>query len=384
MMPATLAIIRTTFTDPRERSLALGMWAGVASAGMAAGPLVAGVLLTRFEWGSVFLINVPVVVLAFIATLWLVPRRAAPGGPPWDLAGSLHLLVVLTALMYAIKEPARREWSVAHLAAALAIAAAAFASYLHGQRRRMQPLLDFSLFRLPHFGGAFAAACLGTAGMVGLELAMSQHLQLVELRTPLAASLVLLPLSITGLAAAPLAGRLLHRLAPSAVVRGGFVTAAASVALLAVLPAATPLFHWLRLALLAGIGAGIAVTVTFASSTIMNAAPPARGGMAASIEEVGFELGGALGVAVFGSVMTLAYAHHLLAYDFTRTIDPVVRDSLDELLRLADGLPATDAGPLRDAGAASFSLALRVVLLGVGLLWLATGMAIGMRRAGRA
>jgi DHA2 family multidrug resistance protein-like MFS transporter len=384
MMPATLAIIRTTFTDPRERSLALGMWAGVASAGMAAGPLVAGILLTRFEWGSVFMINVPVVLLALVATLWFVPRRAAPGGPPWDLVGSLQLLVVLTALMYAIKEPARRGWSVLHLVAALAIAATAFALYLRGQRNRMQPLLDFTLFRLPHFGGAFAAACLGTAGMVGLELAMSQHLQLVELRTPLAASLVLLPMSITGLAAAPLAGRLLHRRPPAAVVRGGFVLAAASVALLALLPSGTPLFPWMRLALLAGVGTGIAATVTFASSTIMNAAPPERGGMAASIEEVGFELGGALGVAVFGSVMTLAYAHHLLAHDFTRTIDPVVRDSLDELLRLADGLPTADAGRLRDAGAAAFSLALRAVLLGVGLLWLATGLAIGARRGTRA
>lgn len=381
MMPATLAIIRTSFSDPRERSLALGVWAGVASAGMAAGPLVAGMLLTRFEWGSVFLINVPVVLLAFIATLWFVPRRAAPGGPPWEVTGSLQLLVALTALMYAIKEPARRDWSVPHLVAALTLAALALALYLRGQRRRTQPLLDFTLFRLPHFGGAFAAACLGTAGMVGLELVMSQHLQLVERRTPLAASLVLLPLSITGLAAAPLAGRLLHRHPPDTVVRGGFALAATCAAMLALLPASAPLFPWLRLLLLAGIGAGIAVTVTFATSTIMNAAPPERGGMAASIEEVGFELGGALGVAVFGSVMTLAYARHLLAYDFTGTIDPVVRDSFDELLRLADAMPAAAAAPLRDAGAASFGVALRAVLLGVGALWLATGMAIGARRA---
>jgi DHA2 family multidrug resistance protein-like MFS transporter len=152
--------------------------------------------------------------------------------------------------------------------------------------------------------------------------------------------------------------------------------------LLALLPSSMPQFPALRLLLLAGIGTGIAATVTFASSTIMNAAPPERGGMAASIEEVGFELGGALGVAVFGSVMTLAYARHLLAFDFASTIAPVVRDSFDELLRLADGLPAADAIPLREAGAAAFSVALRAVLVGVGLLWLATGLAIGARRAG--
>ncbi len=125
MMPATLAIIRASFSNPRERSLALGLWSGVASAGMAGGPLVAGLLLTRFEWGAVFLINVPVVALALAGALWAIPKRAAPGGPPWDITGSLQLLLALTALMFAIKEPARQQWSVVHLLLALLFAAAA-------------------------------------------------------------------------------------------------------------------------------------------------------------------------------------------------------------------------------------------------------------------
>jgi DHA2 family multidrug resistance protein-like MFS transporter len=381
MMPATLAIIRTTFIEPRERSIALGIWAGVASAGMAAGPLVAGLLLTRFTWGSVFLINVPVVAVAFIATLYCVPRRAAPGGPPWDATGSLQLLVALAALMYAIKEPARQDWSALRLMFALAIAAGSIALYLRGQRRRAQPLLDFTLFRIPDFGGAFAAACLGTAGAVGLELVMSQYLQLVELRTPLAAALVLLPLAITGLVAAPLAGRLLHQRPPASVARGGFMLAALCVLTLALLPAATPLFTWWRLLLLAGVGVGMSATVTFASSIIMNAAPAERGGMAASIEEVGFELGGALGVAVFGSIMTIAYAATLQLPPDAGALPASVRDSFDEALRIAGSLPAAQGAALQAAGAQSFASALRAVLIGVALLWFITGLAIGSGRS---
>lgn len=379
MMPATLAIIRASFVDARERSLALGLWAGAASAGMAGGPLVAGLLLTRFEWGAVFLINVPVVTLALFAALWAIPKRVAPGGPPWDITGSLQLLLTLTALMFAIKEPAKQQWSPVYFTGALLCAVVCFAIYLRGQRRRTQPLIDFSLFRLHNFSGAFAAACLGTAGSVGLELVMSQHLQLVEHRAPLAAALVLLPVSMAALLVAPLASRALHRWPPSRVVCGGFTLAAASIAILALLPATMPHFEWLRLVLLAGMGVGIAFTVTFAASTIMNAAPAERAGMAASIEEVGFELGGALGVAVFGSIMTFAYASTLQPL-IANAVPATALDSLDEALRIASLLPDGEGAFLRDAGAESFTVALRAVLLCVALLWLCTGLAIAAGR----
>jgi DHA2 family multidrug resistance protein-like MFS transporter len=383
MMPATLAIIRTSFADAHERALALGLWAGVASAGMALGPLVAGLLLTRFEWGSVFLINVPVVLLACVLTLWLVPRHAAPGGPRWDVVGSLQLLVALTALMYAIKEPARQDFSLTGFLVALVLCALAAIAYLRGQRQHAQPLLDFSLFRIPDFTGAFFAACLGTAGAVGLELVMSQHLQLVEHRAPLAAALVLLPISIAGLIAAPLAGRLIHHMKPAWLAGAGFALAALCALLLALLPATQPHFEAVRLALLAGIGIGIASTVTFASATIMNAAPPERGGMAASIEEVGFELGGALGVAVFGSLMTLVYATTLSLPDAAAPWPSLARDSLDEALRIADASPSADAHALRVAAESAYTSALRAVLAGVAVLWFATALAIAVPAARR-
>jgi MFS transporter, DHA2 family, multidrug resistance protein len=139
----------------------------------------------------------------------------------------------------------------------------------------------------------------------------------------------------------------------------------------------------LRLLLLVGIGLGIGGSVTFASSTIMNAAPPERGGMAASIEEVGFELGGSLGVALFGSLMTIAYAAALMPPESSVMLPSIVRDSLDEALRVADSISATDGAQLRAAARDAFTVALRTVLLGIGLLWMATGIGIALAGGSR-
>jgi DHA2 family multidrug resistance protein-like MFS transporter len=378
MMPATLAIIRTTFTDPRERSFAIGLWSGIAAGGMALGPLIAGVLLEHFWWGSVFLINVPVVVLAAVMTIWLVPRHVAPGGAPWDLASSLQILVGLTAVVYAIKELARQDMSVSRLVIAALLGAVFITAYLRRQRRRAHPLIDLTLFRLPDFSGAFAAACLGTTGAVGVELVLSQYLQLVEQRSPLQAAFVFLPMAIAGFVSGPLSGRIMHRMRPSAFAGGALAMAAACVITLALVSPAALHYPLIRMLLLIGIGLGIGASVTFASSTIMNAAPPERGGMAASIEEVGFELGNSMGVAIFGSVMTAAYAMSLVLPD-AAGLPATVRDSLDEALLAADSLAPEAAAALREAGRAAFTDALRAVLLGIGLLWFATGALIARR-----
>jgi MFS transporter, DHA2 family, multidrug resistance protein len=375
MMPATLAIIRTTFSDVHERTFAIGLWAGIASGGMALGPLIAGLLLEKFWWGSVFLINVPVVIVALLLALWLIPRRTAPGGARWDLIGSLQILVGLTAVVFAIKELARQDFSIWRLALASLLGAVFAVIYLRRQRRQPQPLLDLTLFRLPNFGGAFAAACAGTAGAVGLELAFSQYLQLVEQRSALGAALIFLPSAIAGFISGPLAGRMMRRVRPAQLACCAFLLAAACTLAVAALPAAGAGTPVLRLLLIAGVGLGIGVTVTFASSTIMSAAPPDRGGMAASIEEVGFEMGNSLGVAVFGSLMTLGYAWTLVVPEGA-IVPGNVRDSFDEALRAAAALSPQLGAQLQNAGSTAFGHALQAVLIGVGLLWIATGIAI--------
>jgi MFS transporter, DHA2 family, multidrug resistance protein len=320
------------------------------------------------------------VAVALVLTVWLVPRRAAPGGPPWDLVGSLQILVGLASMMFAIKELARQDFAMWRLVLALALGALFGWMYLRRQRARPQPLLDLTLFRLPDFSGAFAAACLGTAGMVGLELVLSQYLQLVEQRSALDAALIVLPAAVAGFIAGPLAARLMRHLRPAALACGAFALAAVCAVLLALLPDAGGASPWARLLLIAGIGLGIGASATFASSTIMGGAPPERGGMAASIEEVGFELGNSLGVAVFGSVMTIAYAAALMEPESSVALPRVVRDSLDEALRVADTLSAESGTELRAAGREAFGKALQTVLASVALLWCATGALILLRR----
>jgi DHA2 family multidrug resistance protein-like MFS transporter len=373
MMPATLAIIRDAFSDPRERSIAIGLWTGIASGGMALGPLVAGLLLTHFAWGSVFLINVPIVLLALLLTWLWVPARDAPGGPVWDLIGCAQIMVTLGSLVFAIQELARQDFSTLRLAIGLVLCVVSGVVYLRRQALRTHPLLDLTMFRLPGFSAAFAAACLGTAGAVGAELALSQYLQLVEQRAPLQAALVLLPVAIAGFIAGPLAGRLLHRISPVTFVCSAFLLAAACASALAFVSSSLPHFAVVRMTLLAGIGLGIGAAATFASSTIMQAADAARAGMAASIEEVGFELGNALGVAVFGSLMSFAYALSMTDWPLA------VRDSLDAALQIAATAPADTAAALREAGRSAFTSALHAVLIGVGMLWMATALALIMR-----
>jgi DHA2 family multidrug resistance protein-like MFS transporter len=187
-------------------------------------------------------------------------------------------------------------------------------------------------------------------------------------------------MAIAGFIAGPVAGRIMHRVRPSIFACGAFVLAAACVVSLAMAPPALPHYALVRIVLIAGIGLGIGASVTFASSTIMGAAPPERGGMAASIEEVGFELGNSLGVAVFGSVMTAVYGMSLVLPEHAGTLPAAARDSLDEALLAAESLDAAPAAALRDAARAAFTESLRAVLFGIGLLWLATGAVIARPR----
>lgn len=159
MMPATLALIRTTFTVERERNLAIAVWGSLALVGAALGPIVGGLLLTHFWWGSVFLVNVPVVVLAITATVVIAPRHTPDLDAHWDLLSSLLVMVGLVGLVFALKEATKPGAHLDVVAGSLAVAAVGFALFVRRQRRMPQPLVDFALFRNPLFlAGTLAAA----------------------------------------------------------------------------------------------------------------------------------------------------------------------------------------------------------------------------------
>jgi len=179
MMPATLSIIRLTFNDDRERALAIGIWSAVASGGAAVGPLVGGVLLEYFWWGSVFLINVPVVVVALAAASVFIPRRKGSHEVGWDPVGSLQILVGLVGLAYAIEELAKEAPSFLSAAAAAVIGGLALAIFVRRQRRSAAPMFDLTLFENREFALGVVVALVSSFSVVGLELVLSQRLQLV-------------------------------------------------------------------------------------------------------------------------------------------------------------------------------------------------------------
>jgi DHA2 family multidrug resistance protein-like MFS transporter len=376
MMPATLSLIRLSFTDPGERALAIGIWASVASGGAALGPVIGGLLLQWYWWGSVFLINLPVVLVALLAGAALLVNRRPAQAHPFDLIGSAQILVALVALVAAIKEASTRapHWALAGLL--VLTGALALRAFLRRQRRSAHPLIDVTLFANPRFAGAVLAATVASAALIGIELVFSQRLQLVLGLSPLQAGLMLLPIPAAAFLAGPLTGLALPRLGATRLLAAALLLSALALALY-LLVWRGPDWGWLAALALLGFGLGAAMTA--ASSAIMLAAPEERAGMAASIEEVSFELGGALGVAVLGSVMTALYSRAMV---LPEGVSARAADSLDEALMVSDSLSEGAAAALTAMARQAFDQAFLGVLLLAALMVTGAGLAL-WRQAGR-
>lgn len=368
MMPATLSLIRLTFTDEKERSLAIGIWAAVASGGAALGPVVGGLLLEYFWWGSVFLINVPVVLVALSASALLLARRPGDSSRPWDLTGSVQVMFGLVGLTYAVKEAGKREPSWESAAVALAVGLAAMAVFIRRQRRSSAPLIDFALFANPRFAAGVATALVASAALIGVELVFSQRLQLVLGHSPLEAGLLILPIPAAAFFAGPLTGLALPRLGGERVLWAALLLS--GLALAAFLATHQgPTGYWI--AALAVMGFGVGAAMTAASAVIMLSAPEEQAGMAASVEEVSFELGGALGIALLGSLMSALYSQAMVVPQGLALADEA-RDSLDEALILADGLKSDQAHQVIALAQAAFDHAF------VGVIGVAVAMLIAV------
>ncbi|MFE0728880.1 MFS transporter [Streptomyces antibioticus] len=304
LMPATLALIRNIFHDPRERSLAVGIWGATASAGTAVGPIVGGFLLEHFWWGAVFLINLPVMIVLVVVGLRTLPESKNPDPGPWDLISVALSLVGMIAVVYAVKESASHgpTWDAA---TAGLLGAAALYGFVRRQLTLPKPLLDMRLFRRRGFGGAVLADMLTVLGMSGLVFFLSQYLQLVQGRRPLEAGLAELPAAVGAVVAGLLAGRVARRYSVRAVVSGGLAAIGLALAALTTVGQSTG-YPVLGAALLAvGVGAGFSFTVT--SDVILSSVPKEQAGAASAVSETAYELGAALGIAVLGSIVTGVY-----------------------------------------------------------------------------
>lgn len=371
MTPATLALVRVTFTVERERNFAIAVWGSLAVVGAALGPILGGFLLEHFWWGSVFLINVPVVIAAFVSTLIVAPKGEKDHSKPWDLVSSLQALVALSALVIAIKESAHAGQSWLVPAGALVVAVAASTLFVRRQSRLAFPLLDFAIFRNAAFTSGVMAAAFAMFAIGGIQLVTTQRFQLVAGFSPLEAGLLVSAAAVGSLPTALLGGAFLHRIGLRFLISGGLAAAT-----LAVLLATWGLTHglgWL-IAGMALTGAGVGAAMSVASTAIVGNAPVHRAGMAASMEEVSYEFGSLLAVAFLGSLLSAIYT-------FSIALPPgapeAARDSMSAALELAAQAGA-GGQPVLEAASQAFDRGYQTVMYVIAAVLAAGSISTGV------
>ncbi|WP_242498171.1 MFS transporter [Nocardioides glacieisoli] len=360
MMPATLALIRIAFDDPRERNIAIAVWGSLSVVGAAMGPIVAGLLLERFWWGSVFLVNVPVVLAALAATVLIAPRNDPNPEKSWDLTSSLQAMMALVGIVVFIKEVAHtpQNWTVVVLAAVAAVAGAVM--FVRRQRRLAEPLLEFAIFRNRAFSGGVLAAAFAMFTIAGLQLITTQRFQLVEDFSPLQAGLLVAVIAFGALPSGMIGGAFLHVIGLRILISGGLAVATVGVAISA-LGVSLDQF-WLLVCGFVVTGFGLGGAFSVASSAIMGNAAPKKAGMAASVEEVSYEMGSLTAVAVLGTLVTAVYA---AAVQLPSNAPATAGESISDAVATADGNTA-----ILSAAYSAFDSAYLVTMavLGVALL----------------
>ncbi|MGA5131649.1 MFS transporter [Streptomyces olivoreticuli] len=357
LMPSTLALIRNLFHDPKERSFAIGIWGAMASAGAAVGPVVGGFLLENFWWGSVFLINLPVMAVLVLVGVKLLPESKDPSPGPWDLLSVGLSMVGIVAVVYAVKESAANGFRWYYLLAGVA-GLLVMVWFVRRQLKLPKPLLDMRLFHHRGFSGAVLADLLTILGLSGLVFFLSQFLQLVQGRNPLQAGLAELPAAVGAVTAGLLAGRAARRWSVRSVVAGGLAAIGIALAVLTWLHAGTAYPVLGAVLLVVGVGAGFSFTVT--ADVILSSVPKEQAGAASAVSETAYELGAALGIALLGSIVTGVYRGFDVSAAVPDRAAAEAHDSLGGAVEAAAGLPRETGDALLASAQDAFVEGLRI------------------------
>ncbi|MEW2634061.1 MFS transporter [Streptomyces sp. NPDC048389] len=382
IMPATLSILRAVFPDRRERATAIGIWTAVAAVGAAIGPVVGGFLVENFWWGSVFLINIPLMALIVPAGRWLLPESRGGGNGPWDVLGALMAAGGVLGVVLGVKRLGAGS-GLFHpgVAGPLLLGAVLLVLFVGRQKRRPHPLIDMRLFARAAFSTSVGCIVLAMLALVGLELIAVQYLQLVLGLTPLETGLRLLPLTFAAMAAGATGSHTLNRLGPRRMVGWGFVLTAAAVLLLTVMGQHDrPLLLTTAFVLL---GFGLQTTLFGAYESMLSEAPAEQAGGAAAIGETSYQLGAGMGIALLGSVMNAAYAPALSSVNgVPQSASSAAARSLGEAYQVAERLGGPAGEVLRSTARNSFVHGLHITLLvSAGLLLLGAAAALWLPRA---
>jgi DHA2 family multidrug resistance protein-like MFS transporter len=365
LAPSTLSLIRNMFLHPRQRTVAIGVWTASYSVGGAIGPLLGGALLQHFHWGAVFLLAVPVMVLLLVTGPILLPESRAPSTKGLDLGSAALSLAAVLAVIYGVKVSVQggglMRWPLFSAGIGLGLGTL----FVRRQRRLAAPLIDLRLFGTRAFSLSLALYMIATLLTFGAYVLVGQYLQLVAGLSPLAVGLWTLPWSASYVVGSFLGPALARRIQPAYVMGGGLALAAAGFF---AVPRVTGLGVEAVIIASTAYSLGLSPVFTLGIDAIVAAAPAERAGAAAALSETGSELGGALGIAVLGSVATAIYRAHLGQASLPEVeIPPAARDAALDTLGAAAAaaakLRAVGAGVrLLDAAQGAFTHALRVTL----------------------
>jgi DHA2 family multidrug resistance protein-like MFS transporter len=302
--PSTLSLIRNMFQDPRERTLAIGIWISSYSVGAAIGPLLGGVLLEFFWWGSVFLLALPVMALLLAVGPFLLPEYRDPNAGRIDFPSAVLALVAVLSMIFGLKDMAQHGFGPVSLVSVLGSLFTGW-RFVKRQRTLADPLIDLDLFRIPAFSLSLVIYMLGTFVSFGIFIFMTQYLQLVLGLTPLVAGLWTVPFALGFVAGSMISPRLVRRWSVPQVMSGGLALAALGYLIATQVGRAEG--AWLLALGMMIQSIGMAPLFTLTNDLIIGSAPPERAGAASGISETVSELGGALGIALLGTLATAVY-----------------------------------------------------------------------------
>jgi EmrB/QacA subfamily drug resistance transporter len=341
IMPATLSLLTNIFHDPKERGRAIGVWAAVAGGSSALGPILGGFLLAHFSWGSVFFVNVPVIIVVLIGAYYLLPESKDAHAAKLDPLGALLSIVGLVAVLWAIIEAPTKGWGEPGVFVPLAAGVLVLAGFVLWELTCEHPMLDMRFFKNRRFSAANIAVTLVSFAMYGQAFIGTQYLQLVLGFSPLQAGFRGMPMAIAMLITAPFAPRVVERIGTKLVVGVGLLTVAAALFTISTVPVTDGYPRMFVGMVLMGIGMGLAMAP--ATESIMGSLPPSKAGVGSAMNDTTRQMGGALGVAIIGSVFASVFRPGV-AGDFAAAGLPAdavatARDSLGGAIQVASELP---------------------------------------------
>jgi EmrB/QacA subfamily drug resistance transporter len=309
IFPATLAILVNVFTVPKQRAAAIGVWAATSGLAVALGPVTGGLLLRHFWWGSVFLVNVPVILVSMVLVAYMVPTSRDTTVHRFDPAGILLSIAGITLLVWAVIEGPHHGWLSSTSALAFGLAAALLATFVWWERRIDHPMLDVSVFTNMRFTAGSLSVTFAFFALFGFIFMVTQYFQFVRGYDTLEAGVRTVPFALFTGIAAPLSATFAHRFGTKAVVAAGLLSMSLGFAWTTTL--AVDSSYWFIVGQMLLMGGGLGLVNAPATEAIMGSVPPEKAGVGSAVNDTARELGGTLGVAIVGSLFASVYASRL-------------------------------------------------------------------------